>query len=402
MERCGETKNSQLAREIEIALPVELTKEQNVSLAREYVNQHFVSVGMCVDVAIHDTKKGNPHAHIMLTMRPMNEGGTWGDKQRKEYVLGKHGEKIYDPKKRQYKCKSIPAIDWNEQTKAELWRAAWAEAVNAALERQDIEARVDHRSYTRQGVEQIPTVHLGVAATQMERKGIATERGDMNREIRLVNMQSKKLQKELQELKLWLKRELRKPAQSSLADMIEGILGRERQAGRLDGALAFLREHEIRDLAGLQGKVREIYKQLDDLRVEMKPVSQRMDVLAECIRQVDIRREHRSIYEEYRALTPRKQAKFFAENESALVQYEAAGEYLKGRRNDRNQIPMRAWKKELDTLSEKRRGLYVGYDLLKVRVRDVEKVRYAVEDVLSRERVRGRRRNRARDRGMER
>ena len=82
VEKIEKAKNSQLAREIEIALPVELTREQSVSLVREYVNQHFVKAGMCSDFAIHDTGSGNPHAHIMLTMRPFEQsGGLWNCKR---------------------------------------------------------------------------------------------------------------------------------------------------------------------------------------------------------------------------------------------------------------------------------------------------------------------------------
>lgn len=134
VEKIEKAKNAQLPREIESALPVELTREQNISLAREYVSRHFVAAGMCADICIHDKQDGNPHAHIMLTMRPFEEDKTWGAKQKKEYILDPQGNKIYDPKKRSYKCKSIPATDWNEQTKAEEWRAAWADTVNRFLE----------------------------------------------------------------------------------------------------------------------------------------------------------------------------------------------------------------------------------------------------------------------------
>ena len=94
VEKIEKAKNAQLAREIEIALPVELTREQNISLVREYVNRHFVAAGMCADFAIHDKKDGNPHAHIMLTMRPFEQGGEWGAKQKKEYILDPQGNKI--------------------------------------------------------------------------------------------------------------------------------------------------------------------------------------------------------------------------------------------------------------------------------------------------------------------
>lgn len=99
VEKIEKAKNAQLAREIELALPVELTREQHVSLVREYVKRNFVVAGMCADVCLHDTGSGNPHAHILLTMRPFQPNGEWGSKQKKEYLLDEYGGKIYDPKK---------------------------------------------------------------------------------------------------------------------------------------------------------------------------------------------------------------------------------------------------------------------------------------------------------------
>jgi len=121
VEKIEKNKNSQLAREIELALPAELSSEQNLSLVREYVNQNFVSVGMCADICIHDKKDGNPHAHIMLTMRPFEEDGSWGAKSKKEYMLDENGEKII-LKSGEYKSRKINSTDWNDQTKAEEWR----------------------------------------------------------------------------------------------------------------------------------------------------------------------------------------------------------------------------------------------------------------------------------------
>ncbi len=115
------------------------------------------------------------------------------------------GIKSMTPKKRQYKCKSIPATDWNEQTKAEEWRAAWAELCNQALEQNGHAERVDHRSYERQGIDQIPTVHLGVAASAMEKRGIRTERGDLNREIEVTNQKLRQLKARISKLQNWLK-----------------------------------------------------------------------------------------------------------------------------------------------------------------------------------------------------
>ena len=169
VEKIEANSNAQLAREIEFALPVELSMEQNISLAHEYVQKYFVTHGMVADVAIHDTDTGNPHCHVMLTLRPLNEDGTWGAKSRKEYILDKHGERIKLPSG-EWKSRKVYTVDWNEKTKAEDWRKGWADTVNATFERLGITERLDHRSYERQGNGLIPTIHLGVAAHQMEQK----------------------------------------------------------------------------------------------------------------------------------------------------------------------------------------------------------------------------------------
>lgn len=232
VERIEKAKNAQLAREIEIALPKELTREQGISLVREYVKEQFVNAGMCADIAIHDKNDGNPHAHVMLIIRPIEQDGTWGAKQKKEYILDRDGNKIYDPKKRSYKCKSIPATDWNEQTKAEEWRSAWAEICNQELEQNGHAERIDHRSYARQGIDQIPTVHLGVAAFQMEKRGIRTERGNLNREIGVSNQRLRQLKARISKLQNWLKDEAANTEPPTLADVIQGILSKQEQTGK--------------------------------------------------------------------------------------------------------------------------------------------------------------------------
>lgn len=154
VEKIEKRKDSQLAREINIALPIEFDREKQIKLVREYVNENFVSMGMIADVVIHDTDNGNPHAHIMLTMREINEDG-FGKKNR----------------------------DWNNRVYIEKWRAELANHINRGLEELGISERVDHRSYEEQGIEKIPTKHEGYIVRAMERRGIETDRGNENREI---------------------------------------------------------------------------------------------------------------------------------------------------------------------------------------------------------------------------
>ena len=106
--------NAQLAREIDAALPIELSREEQTRLVREYCSSQFVSRGMCVDFVIHDTNSGNPHCHIMLTMRPLDERGAWAAKSKKEYDLDENGERIRLPSGR-YKTHKVDLTGWNSQ-----------------------------------------------------------------------------------------------------------------------------------------------------------------------------------------------------------------------------------------------------------------------------------------------
>lgn len=382
VEKIEKAKNAQLAREIELALPVELSREQNLSLVREYVNRHFVAAGMCADICIHDKNGGNPHAHIMLTMRPFEQGGEWGAKQKKEYILDRDGNKIYDPKKRQYKCRSIPATDWNEQTKAEEWRGTWAEICNRFLEQNGHTERIDHRSYERQGIDQIPTVHLGAAASQMERRGIATERGNLNREIEVTNQRLRQLKARISKLQNWLKEEQASTAPTTLADYIQDILKRKAQAGKSgisqslynlkDAAnmLNFLTRNNIMDMAGLDKHFGGMIDRQMDIRDKLKPIERRLATLEKHIGQVDIYMK----YKGKKALT-----------DSEQILFTAAHSYLKGTLNGKTTLPTKAWRAERDKLTAERRILNQRYVVLKDEVKEAEKIRKSVYSILRQE-----------------
>ena len=153
VELSEKSNNAQLAREVEIALPVELSREEQTRLVREYCFSQFVSKGMIAGFNLHDTGGGNPHAHILLTMRPLDEKGAWLPKSKKEYVLDENGEKIRLPSGR-YKTRKVDLVDWNNRENAEVWRRAWADLANEFLAQNDRPERIDHRSYERQGIEQ--------------------------------------------------------------------------------------------------------------------------------------------------------------------------------------------------------------------------------------------------------
>ena len=180
--------NSQLARRWVLTIPREIPPDQYAVLVREFCEQQFVSKGMIVDFAIHDPHPPghNPHAHVLLTMRAMDEHGKWLPKSRKVYDFDENGERIKLLSGR-WKSHKEDTVDWNDQKYCEIWRHEWEGIQNRYLEANDRPERVDLRSYARQGLDIIPTVHEGVAVRQMEKRGIQTNIGNLNREIRAAN-----------------------------------------------------------------------------------------------------------------------------------------------------------------------------------------------------------------------
>ena len=195
--------NSQLARRIVLAFPVEVPKEQYLKMIREFCQEQFVSKGMIADFAIHDKGDGNPHAHILLTLRAMDEHGRWLPKARKVYDLDENGERIRLPSGN-WKCHKENTVDWNDQKYAEVWRHSWETITNRYLEAAGRPERVDLRSFERQGIQQIPTVHLGPAVHQMEKRGVETFLGNLNRDIRAANSLMQSIRSAIRGLQRWI------------------------------------------------------------------------------------------------------------------------------------------------------------------------------------------------------
>lgn len=188
--------NSQLAREVEVALPREFSRQEQIEVVQEYIQKNFVAQGMCADWSLHDKGDGNPHAHIMLTTRPIEPNGKWGSKERKGYALDEHGERIplidettgkqkVDKRNRkQWKRAYVQTNDWNNPENAERWRQSWADVCNSRLSKDN---QIDHRSFKRRGIEIEPTIHEGYTARKMERMGDLSDRCQINRDIKLRN-----------------------------------------------------------------------------------------------------------------------------------------------------------------------------------------------------------------------
>ena len=195
---------AQTARRFTITLPRELSFEQNLSLIRDYCTKQFVDKGMICDLYYHDSGNGNPHVHLMLTMRAMDENGHWLPKTKTAYVL-ENGERVRGDNGKWLR-ERMDTVDWNDQKYAEIWRHEWEIAQNNALEAAGRTERIDMRSYERQGITDLePQIHLGPEAAALERKGVPTTRGERNREIKLVNTLIRGLQKTIAALGEWLR-----------------------------------------------------------------------------------------------------------------------------------------------------------------------------------------------------
>jgi len=197
--------NSQLARRWVLTIPREIPPDQYAVLVREFCQQQFVSKGMIADFAIHDPHPPghNPHAHVLLTMRAMDEHGKWLSKSRKVYDLDENGERIKLSSGR-WKSHKEDTVDWNDQKYCEIWRHEWEVIQNRYLEANDRPERVDLRSYARQGLDIVPTVHEGAAVRQMEKRGIKTNIGNLNREIRAANSLMQSIRQLIHNLKDWI------------------------------------------------------------------------------------------------------------------------------------------------------------------------------------------------------
>ncbi|RND52733.1 MobQ family relaxase [Lacticaseibacillus paracasei] len=170
VERKDRRANSRYAKEFNVALPVELSEDEQKELLTKYVQENFVDEGMVADVAIHRDHPDNPHAHVMLTNRPFNPDGTWGIKSKKQYILDDNGNKTYTGTSKYPKSRKILMVDWDKKEKITEWRHNWAASVNQALEQKNIPDRISEKSFMEQGIDDTPTQHEGINSKRHERK----------------------------------------------------------------------------------------------------------------------------------------------------------------------------------------------------------------------------------------
>ena len=319
VEEVETAKGSRLAREFVVALPIELSRTEQVELLQEFIREQFVSDGMCADAAIHDTDGHNPHAHILLTVRPLDGQGHWQYKTEKEYLCVRNGEergftaaefraaqnegwekqypykvgkkKVYmtpsaaeaqglvradkHPKSTRYGRQNPISQRWNREEQLVVWRAAWADVSNRHLERAGREERIDHRSNAARGLDEQPTIHEGVTARALERKGVIADRCEINRQIRADNALLRELKAEIKKLAALVARTV--PA---IAEGLEKLRSRVLifcyQLSHIRGGKSYIQKSlsawkpELERYAGLVQQIKEKSKERKALVAEKK------------------------------------------------------------------------------------------------------------------------------------
>ena len=391
----NETKaNAQLARSIELSLPAELNHEQNIALLRKYVQENFVDKGMCADVAFHDKSDGNPHVHILLTMRPLTEDGKWGDKSRLEYVLDADGNRVPARQKGRWKTRKVNTTDWDDRGNVERWRTAAVEAINRTLREAGFtQGSVDPRSYAEQGVQRIPMVHEGPDARAMEKRGIPTEIGEKNRSIRQQNKLIDQLEARLTRLNAWAQFE-KKIDEALIAKgedvadpnlryvlasrIFSSAVPPKRKDNRLKegaGQLAVMQEYNITDAASYAKAVKSVNTKFYALRSRKR---ENQDLSAELSARIGCYEDWKKYQKHYRAwekLPEAKRSGFKRKYEHELRQYRQAVTALRRWQDDGEKLDIKAWKKALEHLNKERFMLDYQLQEQKEEVRRLEVVK---------------------------
>ena len=372
--------NSQLARRWVLTIPREIPPDQYAVLVREFCEQQFVSKGMIVDFAIHDPYPPghNPHAHVLLTMRAMDEHGKWLPKSRKVYDLDENGERIKLPSGR-WKSHKEDTVDWNDQKYCEIWRHEWEVIQNRYLEANDRPERVDLRSYARQGFDIIPTVHEGAAVRQMEKRGIQTNIGNLNREIRTANRLMKlhpAAYPKPQRLDYRAGRKTEGAActkggggsdtSSQSADEVYGDTkgrtegldkgwtdrGTSQDLKAVSEALSYLRQKGLSTVEDLEAFLESSGKSAADYRNQMKPKEARSKVIDGILASRTDCKECKAVYEKYQKIFFKKTKEKFKQEHPEVARYAKAAAYLAKHPDDKDKTKNELQEEQEKLLSE--------------------------------------------------
>ena len=411
--------NAQLARNFIISLPKELSIEENKKMIEEYVQNNFVKEGMIVDLAIHDESRDgnqNIHAHIMTIVRPINEDGTWGQKSKKEYILDEKGEKVLN-KNGKPKTRKVELTTWNDKGNVEKWRENFSDLCNEYLAKNKIEKRVDHRSFKRQNSDYLPTIHLGSAASAMERKGIETDKGNYNREIRKYNELVKTIKEEIKTLKGWIGNLLGNLStayekfkdierdkvidnpklfnltnylltyseiQKEKSKYLKGYAKTNKEKydfKKLTSAYSYLRKNNIETIGQLQTKIETLKSNSYKLNKKAKTIHKEMEDVEKKILYYEIYKAKKEVYEEYQKKNIFTKEAFYNKHKKDIDQYKVVSEKLKKLLSDKEKLSPKKWNEEKNLLMANLAEINKEKDKIKDEYQEIKHIKYSVDFV---------------------
>ena len=400
--------NAQLARRIIMALPVEVPADQYPEMVRAYCQKYFVNEGMCCDFAIHDEGKEprNPHAHILLTLRSLDEQGKWLPKCRKVYDLDGSGKRLQLPSG-EWASHRENVNDWNNPRNCEIWRHGWETIQNEYLERNHQPERVDLRSYKRQEIDQIPTVHMGRAACAMEARGEKSYLGDLNRDIKETNKLLAYLRRNFKKLQGWVKekieaaKEQREEKKLEKNPPINGYLyswilirNEERAHWKnrtvvlkrmaqdmmhISEATMFLREQKIFTVEDMKAKLEALQTETGDIDAELKKANKRLKNISTITETEKTLEQLQPIHDQYSHIFFKgKKEAFYAQHQDELKQYGKAYHYLM-KVNGGIKIDAAALKAESERLTAHRVKLQKKLEEIKPILEQLRNVQHCVD-----------------------
>ncbi|MCD8150356.1 MAG: MobA/MobL family protein [Clostridiales bacterium] len=412
VEKAEKRPDAQLAYSFDFAFQNEFTLEENIDLARRFMEENFLSRGMTVDYAIHepDREPGgipNPHIHVMAPIRPINSDGTWGNKQKKIPVLDENGKRVWDEKYKRWRFTAVPTTDWGSPETLEEWRKNWCDLCNAKFEEKGLDVRIDWRSYERQGVDLLAQVHEGPAVRAMEKKGVRTNKGDYNRWVKATNAVLKSLREKIAGLLTWIKgaeEKLSEPEQPSLIEILMDYMEMQNTGAKnfssygrkkanlttlkdVAEAVAYLQENDITTLGQLEEKLNGLREHVDGLGASMKEKAARRKILKEALGQVPVYKENLPIFREmgnrkYKFKSAKD--KYKADHESELKLFYRARRILKeaGMPPEFSEETVEAWRKELAALQTDYDAEYTELKPLRDEQQKMSHIQYCVNRVI--------------------
>ena len=399
VEKAERGKKAQLAYSFDIALQNEFSMQENIGLARQFLLEQFVGRGMVVDFAVHSPDKedggiSNPHFHVMCPMRPLDEHGRWSNKQRREYLLDEHGERIRD-EAGNYVFNAVPTTDWGSPDTLEHWRQAWADLCNQKFAENELDCRIDHRSFERQGVEQIPTQHEGPTVRAMEAKGIRTDKGDLNRFIRKTNALLREAKEKIAALIGWLKdvkAELAKPQPPMLNDLLalhcanrnKGAYSNKAKNANLQRyaeTFSFLQSKNLCTVDDLDNALHAMQDKIDTLKKSTSSKQARIKEVDELLRMVDYYKSGKPAADKLKSIRFEKsRQKYKAEHDDELRTFYMAERKLKPHFKD-GKLPIAAWRREREQLEQEYKDIQTELSPLHADAKKLWAIHYNIYEV---------------------